>query len=158
MRTPSITRLLASVLSGLMAAGGAPRVAFAVKTDEPSRLLILPFRPIQGQVDAALAPKIEDILSDELHNHDEIQLAAYQAAAPPAAPSAAAGTGTTSAVGAAAALGPPLRRRAPDKIPRPPPMPAFHASAHKKITVSRLRAKLGDPPLIDTVAKAGYRI
>jgi DNA-binding response OmpR family regulator len=27
-----------------------------------------------------------------------------------------------------------------------------------KITVSRLRAKLGDPPLIETVAKAGYRI
>ena len=27
-----------------------------------------------------------------------------------------------------------------------------------KITISRLRAKLGDPPLIGTVAKAGYRI
>jgi DNA-binding response OmpR family regulator len=27
-----------------------------------------------------------------------------------------------------------------------------------KITVSRLRAKLGQPPLIETVAKAGYRI
>ncbi len=27
-----------------------------------------------------------------------------------------------------------------------------------KITVSRLRAKLGDPPLIETVARAGYRI
>ena len=27
-----------------------------------------------------------------------------------------------------------------------------------KITVSRLRTKLGDPPLIDTVAKSGYRI
>ena len=27
-----------------------------------------------------------------------------------------------------------------------------------KITVSRLRAKLGDPPLIDTVPKSGYRI
>ena len=27
-----------------------------------------------------------------------------------------------------------------------------------KITVSRLRAKLGDPPVIQTVAKAGYRI
>jgi DNA-binding response OmpR family regulator len=27
-----------------------------------------------------------------------------------------------------------------------------------KITVSRLRAKLGDPPVIDTVAKAGYRL
>ncbi|HEY1829792.1 MAG TPA: response regulator transcription factor [Acidimicrobiales bacterium] len=27
-----------------------------------------------------------------------------------------------------------------------------------KTTVSRLRAKLGDPPVIDTVAKAGYRI
>jgi DNA-binding response OmpR family regulator len=27
-----------------------------------------------------------------------------------------------------------------------------------KITISRLRAKLGDPPLIKTVAKAGYRI
>ena len=27
-----------------------------------------------------------------------------------------------------------------------------------KITVSRLRAKLGDPPLIETVAKSGYRI
>ena len=27
-----------------------------------------------------------------------------------------------------------------------------------KITISRLRAKLGDPPLIQTVAKAGYRI
>ena len=26
------------------------------------------------------------------------------------------------------------------------------------ITVSRLRAKLGDPPLIETVPKAGYRI
>jgi DNA-binding response OmpR family regulator len=27
-----------------------------------------------------------------------------------------------------------------------------------KVTMSRLRAKLGDPPLIETVAKAGYRI
>jgi DNA-binding response OmpR family regulator len=27
-----------------------------------------------------------------------------------------------------------------------------------KVTISRLRAKLGDPPLIETVAKAGYRI
>jgi DNA-binding response OmpR family regulator len=27
-----------------------------------------------------------------------------------------------------------------------------------KVTISRLRAKLGDPPVIDTVARAGYRI
>jgi DNA-binding response OmpR family regulator len=27
-----------------------------------------------------------------------------------------------------------------------------------KMTVFRLRAKLGDPPLIDTVPRAGYRI
>jgi DNA-binding response OmpR family regulator len=27
-----------------------------------------------------------------------------------------------------------------------------------KVTISRLRAKLGDPPVIETVAKAGYRI
>jgi DNA-binding response OmpR family regulator len=27
-----------------------------------------------------------------------------------------------------------------------------------KMTVSRLRAKLGEPPLIETVAQAGYRI
>ena len=27
-----------------------------------------------------------------------------------------------------------------------------------KITISRLRAKLGDPPVIETVAKSGYRI
>jgi len=27
-----------------------------------------------------------------------------------------------------------------------------------KITISRLRSKLGDPPLIDTVARSGYRI
>ena len=27
-----------------------------------------------------------------------------------------------------------------------------------KVTISRLRAKLGDPPMIETVAKAGYRI
>lgn len=31
-------------------------------------------------------------------------------------------------------------------------------TATVKITVSRLRAKLGDPPVIQTVAKAGYRI
>lgn len=31
-------------------------------------------------------------------------------------------------------------------------------TATVKLTVSRLRAKLGDPPLIDTVPKAGYRI
>ena len=31
-------------------------------------------------------------------------------------------------------------------------------SATVKITISRLRAKLGDPPVIETVAKAGYRI
>ena len=31
-------------------------------------------------------------------------------------------------------------------------------TAAVKITVGRLRAKLGDPPLIDTVPKAGYRI
>jgi DNA-binding response OmpR family regulator len=27
-----------------------------------------------------------------------------------------------------------------------------------KTTMSRLRGKLGDPPIIETVAKAGYRI
>ncbi len=27
-----------------------------------------------------------------------------------------------------------------------------------KITISRLRSKLGDPPIIETVAKSGYRI
>ncbi|MFD8638455.1 winged helix-turn-helix domain-containing protein, partial [Streptomyces sp. NPDC059656] len=27
-----------------------------------------------------------------------------------------------------------------------------------KITISRLRAKLGNPPVIETVAKRGYRI
>jgi DNA-binding response OmpR family regulator len=27
-----------------------------------------------------------------------------------------------------------------------------------RTTVSRLRAKLGDPPLIETVARVGYRI
>ena len=31
-------------------------------------------------------------------------------------------------------------------------------TAAVKITISRLRAKLGDPPVIETVAKAGYRI
>lgn len=31
-------------------------------------------------------------------------------------------------------------------------------SATVKITVSRLRTKLGDPPVIETVARAGYRI
>jgi DNA-binding response OmpR family regulator len=31
-------------------------------------------------------------------------------------------------------------------------------TATVKITISRLRAKLGDPPVIETVAKAGYRI
>jgi len=31
-------------------------------------------------------------------------------------------------------------------------------SATVKITISRLRAKLGQPPLIETIAKAGYRI
>ena len=31
-------------------------------------------------------------------------------------------------------------------------------TATVKITISRLRAKLGEPPLIQTVAKAGYRI
>jgi DNA-binding response OmpR family regulator len=27
-----------------------------------------------------------------------------------------------------------------------------------KVTISRLRTKLGDPPVIETVARAGYRI
>jgi DNA-binding response OmpR family regulator len=31
-------------------------------------------------------------------------------------------------------------------------------SSAVKVTLSRLRAKLGDPPLIETVAKSGYRI
>jgi DNA-binding response OmpR family regulator len=31
-------------------------------------------------------------------------------------------------------------------------------SAAVKVTISRLRAKLGEPPVIETVAKAGYRI
>jgi DNA-binding response OmpR family regulator len=31
-------------------------------------------------------------------------------------------------------------------------------TAAVKITISRLRAKLGDPPIIETVAKSGYRI
>jgi DNA-binding response OmpR family regulator len=32
------------------------------------------------------------------------------------------------------------------------------ATSAVKITVSRLRAKLGDPPIIETVARSGYRI
>jgi len=32
------------------------------------------------------------------------------------------------------------------------------ASTAVKTTLSRLRAKLGDPPVIQTVARAGYRI
>jgi DNA-binding response OmpR family regulator len=31
-------------------------------------------------------------------------------------------------------------------------------TATVKITISRLRAKLGDPPVIHTVAKSGYRV
>ena len=31
-------------------------------------------------------------------------------------------------------------------------------TAAVRITMSRLRAKLGDPPIIETVAKAGYRM
>jgi DNA-binding response OmpR family regulator len=31
-------------------------------------------------------------------------------------------------------------------------------SSAVKVTLSRLRAKLGDPPVIETVAKSGYRI
>ncbi len=31
-------------------------------------------------------------------------------------------------------------------------------TAAVKVTISRLRAKLGDPPIIETVARAGYRI
>jgi len=31
-------------------------------------------------------------------------------------------------------------------------------TASVKITISRLRAKLGDPPVIETVTRAGYRI
>lgn len=31
-------------------------------------------------------------------------------------------------------------------------------TAAVKVTISRLRAKLGDPPVIETVAKAGYRV
>ena len=31
-------------------------------------------------------------------------------------------------------------------------------TAAVKVTVSRLRAKLGDPPLIDTVPRSGYRM
>jgi DNA-binding response OmpR family regulator len=27
-----------------------------------------------------------------------------------------------------------------------------------KTTISRLRAKLGDPPMIETIAKSGYRM
>ena len=36
----------------------------------------------------------------------------------------------------------PLRRRAPAKIPRPPPMPAYESSGRKKITVRRLFQRL----------------
>jgi DNA-binding response OmpR family regulator len=31
-------------------------------------------------------------------------------------------------------------------------------TAAVRVTMTRLRAKLGDPPVIETVAKAGYRI
>jgi DNA-binding response OmpR family regulator len=31
-------------------------------------------------------------------------------------------------------------------------------SSAVKVTMSRLRRKLGDPPLIETVAQAGYRV
>jgi DNA-binding response OmpR family regulator len=31
-------------------------------------------------------------------------------------------------------------------------------TATVKVTIGRLRAKLGDPPLIETIREAGYRI
>jgi indolepyruvate decarboxylase len=45
----------------------------------------------------------------------------------------------------------PLRRRAPAKIPRPTPMPAFHASARKKITIRRLFQRLNSFLREDTI-------
>jgi DNA-binding response OmpR family regulator len=54
-----------------------------------------------------------------------------------------------------------LARRAPPSIP--PVLEHGDEAADRftgsvKITISRLRAKLGDPGLIQTIAKAGYRI
>jgi indolepyruvate decarboxylase len=48
----------------------------------------------------------------------------------------------------------PLRRRGPAKIPRPPPVPAFHASARKKITVRRLFQRLNSFLREDTIVIA----
>ena len=48
----------------------------------------------------------------------------------------------------------PLRRRAPAKIPRPPPIPPLHASARKKITVRRLFQQLNSFLRDDTIVIA----
>ena len=45
----------------------------------------------------------------------------------------------------------PLRRRAAAKIPRPPPLPAFHASARRKITIRRLFQRLNSFLRDDTI-------
>jgi len=82
-------RVLSTCLAAVFAAG-FPFVPQATADDVP-RVLVAPFRVIDGSVPAALGPKFSDILSDELHGQDGLLLVAPKpvAAAPAATPDAA---------------------------------------------------------------------
>jgi hypothetical protein len=82
-------RLLASALSGLMAAGSTPLTLAVAHADDPIKVVVLPFRVLEAApVSEALAPKTTDIVADEFHNNDSVLLVTYKA--PAAAPAAAA--------------------------------------------------------------------
>ena len=79
-------RLLASALSGLMAAGSTPWTPLTLAVahaDDPIKVVVLPFRVLEAApVSEALAPKTTDIVADEFHNNDSVLLVTYK---PPAA-------------------------------------------------------------------------
>lgn len=73
-----LARPVATLLCALVAAGLPFRAPLA-SADEPVRVLVAPLRVIHGGVPASLLPRVGELLADELHGEEALQLAQSKA-------------------------------------------------------------------------------
>jgi hypothetical protein len=97
MSARPLARFVATLLCALLAAGLPIRAPLAL-AEEPVRVLVAPLRVIKGGVADALVVRVGEVLADELHGEEALQLAESKQA-PATKPEEATGSS-----GAAAAL------------------------------------------------------
>lgn len=85
-----LTRLLASGLAALIAVGATPHGLAVAHAEEVSKVLVLPFRSIRGQLDPSFGRKTAEILADDLHGNPQVLLVAAKPEPTPAKGAAAA--------------------------------------------------------------------